>query len=482
MATSTPPPPSRTLSGEKDDSLLFRQCCSRAFKLASQAVDLDEASTDADTAQKKRALELYRLACSSMGQALEIKLPTRGEEAGKLKSTRERVERNLSFASERVDTLTKLIKSSVEPVIPWRATAPAAQASKPAVVLRLPRSRTKPSTPSTGSKPAATATGRPKAATKATTPTGKTANEKRDGVVSSLKGVDAKLANTILDEVLDQDSGVEMSDVIGLDKAKAVLYETVVQPNLRPELFHGLRAPAKGLLLFGPPGNGKTMLAKAVAHEAGCTFFNISASSLVSKWVGESEKLVRALFAMARELQPSIIFIDEIDSILTSRSDKEQESSRRLKTELLVQFDGVGSSQDDRILVMGATNTPHLLDDAAIRRLPTRIYVTMPDARMREGIMRKLMKKVDSSISDGEYALLGRKTEGYSCSDTANLCKDAAMGPIRELGAAVADVDIADVRPVMAQDFLKSMERVRKSLSAQSVEVFDEWNRDFGYS
>jgi spastin len=222
-----------------------------------------------------------------------------------------------------------------------------------------------------------------------------------------------------------------MDDIVGLENAKQALYEIVVLPTLRPDLFTGLRKPARGLLLFGPPGNGKTMLAKAVAHNAGATFFSISASSLTSKWVGEGEKMVRALFAMARELQPSVIFIDEIDSIMTERKSDENEASRRLKTEFLIQFDGVSSGDCDRVLVMGATNRPQDLDDAAIRRLVKRIYITMPELITRVSILQKLLQKVKSSISDSELQELARLTEGYSCSDLTALARDAAMGPIR---------------------------------------------------
>ena len=151
---------------------------------------------------------------------------------------------------------------------------------------------------------------------------------------------------------------MKWDDVQGLVEVKKILNETIVLPTVRPDIFKGLLSPAKGILLYGPPGTGKTMLAKAIATECNSTFFNCSASTLTSKWMGEGEKLMKCLFAMANENAPAVIFIDEIDSIMGARGGQEHEASRRLKTEFLVQFDGVNSSSDLNILVLAATNRP----------------------------------------------------------------------------------------------------------------------------
>ncbi|EEY65751.1 spastin and Fidgetin-like protein [Phytophthora infestans T30-4] len=292
----------------------------------------------------------------------------------------------------------------------------------------------------------------------------------------------AEHAHTILDEVLDHSPGVHWTDIAGLDVAKQILQEAVILPTLRPDLFTGLRAPPRGVLLFGPPGTGKTLLAKAVATEAKATFFNISASSLTSKWVGEGEKLVRALFEMARELQPSVVFMDEIDALLSTRSASENDASRRIKNQFFIELDGAASSQEDRVLVMGATNLPQELDEAIVRRLEKRIYVPLPDPSSREGLIRHLLRSQKFSLSSRDFKLIVKVTEGYSGSDLKAVCKDAALGPIRELGAKVANVKAEDVRGINASDFQVALTRVRPSVSSTTIQDLVAWNEQYGVS
>ena len=181
------------------------------------------------------------------------------------------------------------------------------------------------------------------------------------------------LAESLQREIINANPNVRFQDVVGLDRAKQLLKEAVLMPMKYPHLFTGLLEPWKGILLFGPPGTGKTMLAKAVATECKTTFFNISASSIVSKWRGDSEKLVRLLFELARYHEPSTIFLDEIDSIMSERtSEREHEASRRMKTELLVQLDGLVKGKE-RVFLLAASNLPWDLDSALLRRLEKRV-------------------------------------------------------------------------------------------------------------
>ena len=231
-------------------------------------------------------------------------------------------------------------------------------------------------------------------------------------------------------------------------------------------------------------GNGKTMIAKCVAAECQSTFFSISASSITSKYVGDAERIMRTLFNLARERSPSIIFIDEIDSMLTARGGKnEAESSRRIKTEFLIQFDGVHKASDaaKRVLVIGATNLPDQLDEAVLRRFGKRILVPLPDEDTRRGLLRLLMSKQKTLLSNQDFEKVVKQSKGYSCSDLTTLCKDAAMGPIRSLGARILEIkDEADMPAIELKHFLGALQNVKPSLPEASLKYFMEWNTNFG--
>eukprot|EP00173_Palmaria_palmata_P004155 Plantae.Rhodophyta-Palmaria_palmata.ctg5083.p1 GENE.Plantae.Rhodophyta-Palmaria_palmata.ctg5083~~Plantae.Rhodophyta-Palmaria_palmata.ctg5083.p1 ORF type:complete len:309 (-),score=63.80 Plantae.Rhodophyta-Palmaria_palmata.ctg5083:517-1344(-) len=195
-------------------------------------------------------------------------------------------------------------------------------------------------------------------------------------------------------------------------------------------MFVGKRRPWKGILLYGPPGTGKSFLAKAVATEADSFFISVSSSDLVSKWQGESEKMVKELFALAREEAPSIVFIDEIDSLVSSRSDNESESSRRIKTEFLVQMDGVGNGTDG-VLILGATNIPWGLDDALLRRMERRVYIPLPEEIARAHMFRLHLGDTPNNLTEADVRKLAKLSPGYSGSDIKVLAADAVMEPVR---------------------------------------------------
>lgn len=229
---------------------------------------------------------------------------------------------------------------------------------------------------------------------------------------------------------------VKWSDVAGLEGAKEALKEAVILPIRFPHLFTGKRIPWKGILLFGPPGTGKSYLAKAVATEANnSTFFSVSSSDLVSKWLGESEKLVKNLFELARQHKPSIIFIDEVDSLCSSRSDNESESARRIKTEFLVQMQGVGNDNDG-ILVLGATNIPWVLDAAIRRRFEKRIYIPLPEEHARLTMFQLHLGNTSHTVTEEDLKKLAKNTEGYSGADISIVVRDALMQPVRKVQTA----------------------------------------------
>ena len=233
--------------------------------------------------------------------------------------------------------------------------------------------------------------------------------------------------------ILPDDIPVTFEWIGGLDGIISSLHESVIAPLCLPQLFSntsGLLGAPKGVLLYGPPGTGKTLLAKALAKESGATFINLHVSTLTNKWFGESNKLVSALFSLARKLQPSIVFIDEIDSFLRERASSDHEVMAMMKAEFMTLWDGLTSSTD-RILVLGATNRPADIDPAILRRMPKRYAVGLPDAAQRKKILSIMLADVPC-VKSFDLDDIVRKTNGYSGSDLRELCRAAAMVPVRE--------------------------------------------------
>ncbi|XP_035703758.1 spastin isoform X3 [Folsomia candida] len=458
----------------------------KAFEFISKALRIDE---DDITVNKDAAIDLYRNGIAELEKGIEIQVLGNGEQWAKAQRIQEKMITNLAMAKERLEFLINNRKGEMASRQAWGGVA--AGGGSLGKSNTLPRSmglkgpnaavlanRGKPAAPQPYKKVGAGAISstnprRPGVGTNPTKPETRKPH--------SIRSCDTKLAQLILDEVIEGGSATTWDDISGNESAKQALEEIVILPSLRPELFTGLRAPARGLLLFGPPGNGKTMLAKAVAHESNATFFNISASSLTSKYVGEGEKLVRALFSVARELQPAIIFVDEVDSLLCERKESEHEASRRLKTEFLVEFDGLHSQAEERILVMGATNRPQELDDAALRRFPKRIYVSLPDPKTRVQLLKRLLSTHGDPLSERELNELATLTDGYSGSDLTALAKDAALGPIRGVTSEqLKNIDIENVRKITIHDFKESLKKVRPSTSPQLLRSLEVWNKSYG--
>eukprot|EP00891_Asterochloris_glomerata_P002717 jgi/Astpho2/2717/Aster-00903 len=303
------------------------------------------------------------------------------------------------------------------------------------------------------------------------------------------------------------------NDVAGLESAKDSLKEAVILPVKFPQFFTGKRKPWSGLLLYGPPGTGKSYLAKAVATEAESTFFTVSSSDLVSKWMGESEKLVSQLFSLAREHSPSIVFIDEIDALCSTRGEGESEAARRIKTEFLVQMQGVHTSEA-RVLVLGATNLPYGLDQAVRRRFDKRIYIALPEEKARAHMFKVHLGDTPHNLTQQDFMELAKRTEGFSGSDVNVVVKDVLMEPVRMTQEAEFFITVEEngskflhpcapgtpgamqatltqiaekgqaamvaPPPINMKMFLKVVQKARPTVSVADLDVYKKFTAEFG--
>jgi SpoVK/Ycf46/Vps4 family AAA+-type ATPase len=298
------------------------------------------------------------------------------------------------------------------------------------------------------------------------------------------------LVQTIQSELYIDPSQLQSTswdDIAGLDDAKLALQEAAILPLMRPDLFSGLRKP-RNILLYGPPGTGKTMLVKAVAHESQCALYVCTSSAMTSKWLGEGEKLLKSLFNLARSKAPSIIFVDEMDALLSRRkSDGEHEASRRFKTEFMTQIDGIvkdsgtGNSAGKHLLVIAATNCPWDIDSAVLRRFPRRIYIPLPDSTTRKHLLLKLLEKAGGhDLKKSDISAIVKRLSGFSGSDMASIASDASFGPIRSLGGldAIRGAKSSDIRPIQRSDFDNAIDQATKSVSKDLLKKYDTWKQE----
>eukprot|EP00756_Hemistasia_phaeocysticola_P033487 Hpha_TRINITY_DN16467_c4_g10::TRINITY_DN16467_c4_g10_i1::g.160875::m.160875/K07767/KATNA1; katanin p60 ATPase-containing subunit A1 len=304
------------------------------------------------------------------------------------------------------------------------------------------------------------------------------------------------MSEVIHGEIVDLKKMVSFDSVAGHEDAKKLLEEAVVLPLILPDFFQGIRRAWRGVMMFGPPGTGKTLLAKAVASQCKTTFFNVSVATLTSKWRGESEKLVRLLFEIARHYAPSTIFIDEIDSLCQKRGGEgEHEASRRAKTELLVQMDGMATAADDTedtpkvVMVLGATNHPWEIDEAMRRRLEKRIYIPCPDLKDRVELFHINSRSIKTSCSEADWEQLARLCEGYSGADITNVCRDASMSHMRRVLAAKnrseIEANAKDLQqemknaPIGYEDFAEAVKNTPSSITPDMVRRYEMWIAEF---
>lgn len=300
----------------------------------------------------------------------------------------------------------------------------------------------------------------------------------------ALSGLSSAEEALLYDIVFPEDISASFHSIGGLGDVKESVKEIIVYPLLYPDVFRpprsagsssgaaALLAPPKGVLLYGPPGTGKTLLAKALAKESGAVFLALSPSSLLSKWLGETEQIARAVFTLARRVQPTIVFIDEIDGLFRERQSSEHEAHKNLKAEFMQLWDGLSTDDADgsQVVVLGATNRPYDVDPAILRRMPRAFEVGLPTTSERAAILRTMLAGVRVEVGF-RFEDVAAVTQGYSGSDLKELCRAAMMQPVREAmrrarAAAferVAGGDRKDLRPLTVEDVLAARRNVTRT-------------------
>ncbi len=307
--------------------------------------------------------------------------------------------------------------------------------------------------------------------------------ERVAGTIASAPNADKAEEMGVIDNlIVSEKPDTEWEDIGNLEEAKISIKEAIILPFIKQK--PGFVTSTKSILLYGPPGTGKTLLAKASSNTLKATFFEAKASALLSKYYGESGKLINALFSKAKEMQPSLIFMDEIDSIALSRDDDIHEATRRVVGELLTQLEGFSSKKEDKLIFIGATNKPWSLDDAMLSRFQRKVYVPLPDSHARRLIFNIHLKNAELDISMDELAA---KTERFSGRDIANLCREAIANMIREQNPNLQDLSQGQIekyslkyRKLTQSDFEKALGKIKPIVTEKDLQKFDVWAKEFG--
>lgn len=297
-----------------------------------------------------------------------------------------------------------------------------------------------------------------------------------------LKNIDSNLVEMVNTEILQQSSPVDWTDIAGLDMAKATIKEEIMWPILRPDMFSALATLPRSLLLFGPQGTGKSLLARCMASQLGATFLRLSGSALVTKWLGEGGKIIQASFLVARCRQPTVVLISDVDLLLSAQL-TEESPVNHLKAELLIQLDGILTSAEDHVLVVCSTSKPEEIPETLRRYFTKRLLIPLPDGTARHQIISQLLSQHNYCLSDKEISLLVQRTEGFSGLDVVQLCQEAVVCSLHGIpGADLPSIHPSQMRPVAYQDFENVFCKFQPSISQKELDVYTEWNKIFGCS
>ncbi len=303
------------------------------------------------------------------------------------------------------------------------------------------------------------------------------------GIAVDKGPADKHVADAVIDNlIVSVKPDITWEQIGGLPDVKRTIKEAIILPFIKekPPFIKSTRT----ILLYGPPGTGKTLLAKAASNTLSATFFEARISSLLSKYFGESSKLIYALFHKARKEEPSVVFMDELDSVATARGGGMNEATRRVLGEFLTQIEGFNTKKDEKVLIIGATNKPWDLDEAIISRFQRKIYVPLPDEMARKAIFKIHLESAKSSVDLGELA---RRSEGFSGRDISSVCQEAINHMVREMNTSLTDLTSKQVsnyrlrsRPLSESDFQAAFSKIKPATKMPELKKYGDWQKDFG--